>query len=283
MIDLSLLEDFVMGAGESLEEMETALLTLESTPNDIELLNTIFRAIHTIKGAAQFVGLEKVSVLSHASEDLLDLLREGKRQATSDIVNVLIQAKDRISTLVSDLERTQTENTEVDDLVQMLHVHLAEPKAVQNTTEATPEEDLLSSFLEDETATNNFLNDETDDDKTLESFLEDDTELNSFLLDESNDDTEIDSFLIEIDDEDETLESFLTDDTELDSFLLETKPHEDNASFLLDTDNSTTNDDSADALLFDTDEKDPPLSTTPQSNDAFTLPIEEHDQELFEI
>ena len=80
MIDLSLLEDFIGGAGESLDEMETALLELEISPNSNELLNTIFRAMHTIKGAAQFVGLDKVSALSHVLEDLLDLLREGKKR-----------------------------------------------------------------------------------------------------------------------------------------------------------------------------------------------------------
>ena len=103
MIDLSLLEDFVTGAGESLDEMESALLELEAAPDSNELLNTIFRAMHTIKGAAQFVGLDKVSALSHVLEDLLDLLRNGQKQVTLEIIGLFIKTKDRISLLVTDL------------------------------------------------------------------------------------------------------------------------------------------------------------------------------------
>ncbi|MCK5871928.1 MAG: chemotaxis protein CheW [Methylococcales bacterium] len=271
MIDLSLLEDFVMGAGESLEEMETALLGLESSPNNVELLNTIFRAIHTIKGAAQFVGLEKVSVLSHALEDLLDLLREGKIQATSDIVNVLIQANDRISTLVSDLERTQTENTEVDDLVQILHVHLAVPETNASTTEPATDDNNLNLFLEDETETDSFLLDPlADEPQTLDRFLEDDTDLESFLTTENDNDVALDDFLEE--------------NTEIDSFAVDNDDiNTESSSFLLDIDDNTTENDPLDPLLFDTDETDVvPQASTP-SHGIFTLPTEEHDQELFEI
>ncbi|MCK4493691.1 MAG: Hpt domain-containing protein, partial [Methylococcales bacterium] len=271
MIDLSLLEDFVMGAGESLEEMEAALLGLETSPNNIELLNTIFRAIHTIKGAAQFVGLEKVSVLSHALEDLLDLLREGKIQATSDIVNVLIQANDRIGALVTDLERTQTENTEVDDLVQILHVHLAEPSHHPSTTEPAIEDDILNSFLEDETDTDSFLLDPlADEPQSLGSFLEDDTDFESFLTTEKNDDI--------------ALEDFLDDSTEIDSFELDDDDiNNESSSFLLDIDEITAENNPIDPLLFNTDEKDLAPHVSTLSNGIFNLPIEEHDQELFDI
>lgn len=151
MIDLSLLEDFISGAGESLDEMETALLELEINPDNNELLHTIFRAIHTIKGAAQFVGLEKVSALSHVLEDLLDELREGKKNVTPDIIDLLIQTKDRLSQLAIDLEKTKTEIVEVDDLISKIKHHFDSPQPSSSTeqdeTEPETDEVDLSAFL----------------------------------------------------------------------------------------------------------------------------------------
>ena len=76
MVDHSLLQDFITEATEHLEEMESSLLALEKDPDSRETLDEIFRAIHSIKGASQFVGLERISELSHKMENLLDLLRQ---------------------------------------------------------------------------------------------------------------------------------------------------------------------------------------------------------------
>lgn len=194
MIDLSLLEDFISGAGESLDEMETALLELELEPTNQELLNTIFRAMHTIKGAAQFVGLDKVSALSHALEDLLDLLREGKKQASFEIIDLLIQAKDRISSLVSDLEQTKLENTDVNDLIDKISDHLGvdaeqfSEEVVQDTPrQQNVEIDELSSFLSEDTQAENVDADKRD--------TQEEDELSAFLSEDS--DNDISAFLSE--------------------------------------------------------------------------------------
>ncbi|MCI5142405.1 MAG: chemotaxis protein CheA, partial [Candidatus Electrothrix sp. ATG1] len=71
-----MLPDFIVEAAEHLEEMESSLLRLEQDYNDKEVMDEIFRSIHTIKGAAQFVGIERVSELSHKMENLLDLIRK---------------------------------------------------------------------------------------------------------------------------------------------------------------------------------------------------------------
>jgi two-component system chemotaxis sensor kinase CheA len=117
-IDYSLLGDFLIEASEHLEEMENQLLELRPGQDNKELCNNIFRPIHTIKGASQFVGLDQVSTLSHRLEDLLDLLRNGDLGTTDDIVDVLIEGRDRIAALCQDLEKTEAENTPVDDLVE---------------------------------------------------------------------------------------------------------------------------------------------------------------------
>ncbi len=137
-IDLSLLPDFIVEAEEHLEELEALLLKLVQQPDDLELLNDIFRPIHTIKGGAQYIGLEKISQLSHRLEDLLDLLRNGNLPSNNEIVEVLISAADRINHLVKELEATQHEESEVDDLLQRLGEWVDEDggTAVERVTEA---------------------------------------------------------------------------------------------------------------------------------------------------
>ena len=123
-IELSQLPDFIVEATEHLEEMETLLLQLADNPNDLEILNEIFRPIHTIKGSAQFIGIARVSRLTHRLEDLLDKLRDGSMQSTPVIVETLIEGRDRIVQLVKELEQNQEEVSSVDDLIDKLTMHL---------------------------------------------------------------------------------------------------------------------------------------------------------------
>lgn len=120
MIDSSMLPDFIVEAAEHLEEMESSLLRLEQDYEDKEVLDEIFRSIHTIKGAAQFVGIERVSELSHKLENLLDLIRRHEMTLNTAITDLLIAGKDRLTLLVDELERTQAEETEVSDLVEQI-------------------------------------------------------------------------------------------------------------------------------------------------------------------
>ena len=118
MIDLSLLQDFITEAGEHLEELEASLLKLETDPDNKEILNDIFRSMHTIKGSAEFIGTQKISTLSHKLENLLEMLRHGDKELNGEIIDILIKAKDRLSTLVDDLVRSQAEETKIDDLIE---------------------------------------------------------------------------------------------------------------------------------------------------------------------
>ncbi len=271
MIDLSLLEDFVTGAGESLDEMENALLELETDPNNNELLNTIFRAMHTIKGAAQFVGLDKVSALSHVLEDLLDLLRNGQKPVTLEIVDLLIKTKDRISLLVADLERTQTEKTEVDDLIAQINAYLQPGE--ESIIAATPvaEEPEISSFEEEVAGgedLSSFLTEEQME-EDIASFLSEDNEALPAFTPEQIQDEDLSSFLTE-DNLSEDITSFLDEGNQagdLSSFLTEEAPQEDSlASFLSE----------------ESEQETIPRGESEQE-EMFILPDEEYDQELFGI
>ena len=119
-VDISLLPDYLVEAAEHLEEMESLLLKLADEPDNVEVLDEIFRPIHSIKGAAQFIGLERSSHLAHRLEDLLDLLRKGERPSSPAVVELLIAARDLIVTLADELESSQTEISSVDEMVDQI-------------------------------------------------------------------------------------------------------------------------------------------------------------------
>jgi two-component system chemotaxis sensor kinase CheA len=120
MDSTTLLQDFIAETEEHLEEMESNLLRLELDPHNREILNEIFRSVHTIKGSAEYLGVERIAELSHKLENLLELLRHGKRPLNKEIVEALMGARDRISKLIKDLERVQVEETGIEDLVKRL-------------------------------------------------------------------------------------------------------------------------------------------------------------------
>ncbi len=117
MTDHSLLEDFTDEAREHLEALESSLLRLETDPADRELLNAIFRSMHTIKGASEYLGFDRIARLSHRLENLLDLFREGSLHADKVAVDLLIDARDRIGDLISQVEESGQESTDIDDLL----------------------------------------------------------------------------------------------------------------------------------------------------------------------
>ena len=120
MIDQSLLPDFIAETVEHLDEMEINLLQLESTPRNRELLNNVFRAMHTIKGSAEYLGMKKIAEISHKLENLLEILRNGEKPLDKSVINILIEARDRILLLIYDLQKDQKESTEIHDLVERI-------------------------------------------------------------------------------------------------------------------------------------------------------------------
>ncbi|MBC2734340.1 MAG: chemotaxis protein CheA, partial [Desulfobacteraceae bacterium] len=117
MTDLSLLQDFVAETVEHLEEMEGNLLQLETDPGNRDTLNDIFRSIHTIKGASEYLGMERIAELSHKLENLLDLMRHNAQTASGEVIDLLMAARDRIGILTADLHQTQAEQADIDDLL----------------------------------------------------------------------------------------------------------------------------------------------------------------------
>ncbi len=96
--DEEILQDFLVEAGEILELLSEQLVDLEQKPDDRELLNAIFRGFHTVKGGAGFLQLNEMVECCHVTENLFDILRNGQRSVTSELMDVVLQALDAINT-----------------------------------------------------------------------------------------------------------------------------------------------------------------------------------------
>jgi len=101
--DPSFYEDFLVEAQEHFELIEQNFLTLEEDPGNLDILNAIFRSVHTIKGASGFLGLAKVQSLSHIGENILDELRKGRMSVSPEVVELLFETVDVLKVLVGDV------------------------------------------------------------------------------------------------------------------------------------------------------------------------------------
>ena len=92
--DLSLLSDFIAESRESMAGAEAALLELEANPDDIEAINTVFRAFHTVKGTAAFMGLDRLAEFAHHAESLLTRVRERELPYTQAVADLSLRSND---------------------------------------------------------------------------------------------------------------------------------------------------------------------------------------------
>ncbi len=93
-MDDELLQDFLVEAGEILEQLNEQLVDLEQSPDDMDMLNAVFRGFHTIKGGAGFLSIEPMVILCHRSEDVFNLLRNGERQVTPELMDTVLPVLD---------------------------------------------------------------------------------------------------------------------------------------------------------------------------------------------
>jgi len=94
------LKTFVIESRELLQAMEDALLQVEQSPDDADLINAIFRAAHTIKGSAGLFGLDHVVTFTHNAENVLDMVRAGELSITADLVALFLEVCDHMNLLI---------------------------------------------------------------------------------------------------------------------------------------------------------------------------------------
>ncbi|PKL76277.1 MAG: chemotaxis protein CheA [Candidatus Melainabacteria bacterium HGW-Melainabacteria-1] len=136
--DEEIVADFIVEANEFLQQLDQDLIQLEQTPQDLELLNSIFRAVHTIKGNASFLGFTKLTRFTHQLENVLDKLRSGDMLTTPAIMDTILDGVDKIKELFGHLRNEDVVN--VDEVVSRLQQHLGAPAEIAPKPAAKPAE-----------------------------------------------------------------------------------------------------------------------------------------------
>ncbi|MFV9481149.1 chemotaxis protein CheA [Pseudomonas aeruginosa] len=125
--DEEILQDFLVEAGGILEQLSEQLVELESRPDDMDLLNAIFRGFHTVKGGAGFLQLNALVECCHIAENVFDILRKGERRVSSELMDVVLQALDTVNAMF-DQVREQSEPTPATPELLAALARLAEPE-----------------------------------------------------------------------------------------------------------------------------------------------------------
>ena len=139
--DQELLEGFLTETAELLEKLDDDLVTLEKASDDPELLNRIFRSIHTVKGASSFLGFDLLVKVTHKTEDVLNRLRKGELVVNPEIMDIILEATDLVKLLVSDIKAGDIQEREVDGTIAKLLPLLSEnaqPKVEAPAPEQAP-------------------------------------------------------------------------------------------------------------------------------------------------
>jgi len=138
--DQELLEGFLQETAELLEKLDDDLVALEKATDDTELMNRIFRSIHTVKGASSFLGFDLLVRVTHKTEDVLNRLRKGELIVTPEIMDVILEATDLVKTLVADIKNGDIIDREIDEtinkLIPLLTMTVANPEESAEVSEA---------------------------------------------------------------------------------------------------------------------------------------------------
>ncbi len=157
-----IMEDFLIEAFEMNEQLDQDLVELEHNPEDLDLLNRIFRVAHTIKGSSSFLNLNILTHLTHNMEDVLNRARKGEIKITPDIMDVVLRSIDLMKTLLVTIRDTGSDTNngkenEIEEAVKQLQAitsqNLEGTKETSGTKEA-PKEEVKKEAKEENTKEN---------------------------------------------------------------------------------------------------------------------------------
>ncbi|TNF24665.1 MAG: hybrid sensor histidine kinase/response regulator [Deltaproteobacteria bacterium] len=141
-----IVKEFLVESNENLSSITEEMTKYEKNPNDKEILNSIYRTIHTMKGSASFLGFKKLEGLTHIVENILDKLRESEISLTGELVDLFLTSFDACSTIVKDIEENESEgDRSFDDLIKRLKNYIAEPLDLRES-DTVIDDDIVSDI-----------------------------------------------------------------------------------------------------------------------------------------
>jgi len=146
--DEEILQDFLVEAGEILELLSEQLVDLEQSPDDTELLNAIFRGFHTVKGGAGFLQIDPMVECCHITENLFDILRNGKRKVSSALMDVVLEALDAVNTQFAEINNGDKPSAASPELLQRLAEFATEETAAEAAAPAAVPEAVAEALAE---------------------------------------------------------------------------------------------------------------------------------------
>ncbi len=118
----SIIDEFMVETNEIVDALDSNLVKLENEPDNLDLLNEIFRGAHTMKGTSGFLGFTELTRLTHRMEDVLNRLRKGEIKVTENIMDVLLEAVDFVKLVLQDIIENKQGSTELDDIIAKLEM-----------------------------------------------------------------------------------------------------------------------------------------------------------------
>ncbi|AWA38624.1 chemotaxis protein CheA [Pseudomonas fluorescens] len=143
--DEEILQDFLVEAGEILEQLSEQLVELESRPDDADLLNAIFRGFHTVKGGAGFLQLNELVECCHIAENVFDILRKGERRVDAELMDVVLEALDAVNSMFSEVRDRSPITAATPELLAAL-ARLAEPQSADEVP-ASPVAEMIEELV----------------------------------------------------------------------------------------------------------------------------------------
>jgi len=120
-----IIEDFLVEAGELVEQMDQDLVELENNPEDLELLNSIFRVAHTVKGSSSFLNFDVLTELTHHMEDVLNKARRDELKITPEIMDVVLKSVDMMKELLEAIKNDGNDTdcgVDIEDICKKLQI-----------------------------------------------------------------------------------------------------------------------------------------------------------------
>jgi two-component system chemotaxis sensor kinase CheA len=143
--DEEILQDFLVEAGEILEQLSEQLVELESRPDDADLLNAIFRGFHTVKGGAGFLQLNELVECCHIAENVFDILRKGERRVDAELMDVVLEALDAVNSMFTEVRERAPITAATPELLAAL-ARLAEPQSA-DVAPASPVAEMIEELV----------------------------------------------------------------------------------------------------------------------------------------